>query len=43
MRFATNQGFNSGEQFYNYLKDSFDALYNEGKINPKNDVGRFTL
>ena len=31
MRFATNQGFNSGEQFYNYLKDSFDALYEEGK------------
>jgi len=35
MRFATNQGFNSGEQFYTYLKDSFDALYNEGKTNPK--------
>ena len=29
MRFATNQGFNSGDQFYTYLKDSFDALYNE--------------
>ena len=29
MRFATNQGFNSGEQFYTYLKDSFDTLYNE--------------
>ena len=35
MRFATNQGFNSGDQFYNYLKDSFDALYEEGKNNPK--------
>jgi len=35
MRFATNQGFNSGEQFYTYLKDSFDALYNEGNTNPK--------
>ena len=35
MRFATNQGFNSGDQFYSYLKDSFDTLYNEGKINPK--------
>ena len=35
MKFSTNQGFNSGEQFYTYLKDSFDALYNEGKINPK--------
>jgi len=35
MRFATNQGFNSGDQFYAYLKDSFDALYEEGKTNPK--------
>ena len=35
MRFATNQGFNSGDQFYTYLKDSFDALYDEGKTNPK--------
>ena len=30
MRFATPQGFNSGEQFYTYLKDSFDTLYEEG-------------
>jgi len=30
MRFATPQGFNSGEQFYQYLKDSFDILYAEG-------------
>jgi len=35
MRFATNQGFNSGDQFYNYLKDSFDALYEEGKTTPR--------
>jgi len=35
MRFATNQGFNSGDQFYTYLKDSFDALYEEGKTSPK--------
>ena len=35
MRFATNQGFNSGDQFYAYLKDSFDVLYEEGKTNPK--------
>ena len=35
MRFATNQGFNSGDQFYTYLKDSFDALYEEGKKYPK--------
>jgi putative urate catabolism protein len=30
MRFATPQGFNSGDQFYSYLKDSFDVLYAEG-------------
>ena len=35
MRFATNQGFNSGEQFFNYLKDSFDCLYREGETYPK--------
>ncbi|RWM15326.1 MAG: allantoinase PuuE [Mesorhizobium sp.] len=31
MRFATPQGFNSGNQFLAYLKDSFDTLYAEGK------------
>ena len=30
MRFATPQGFNSGEQFCRYLKDTFDTLYAEG-------------
>ena len=30
MRFATPQGFNSGEQFETYLRDSFDELYREG-------------
>ncbi len=35
MRFATNQGFNSGEQFYQYLKDSFDVLYEEGASQAK--------
>ena len=30
MRFATPQGFNAGDQFLNYLKDSFDTLYQEG-------------
>ena len=30
MRFATPQGFNSGAQFEQYLKDSFDVLYAEG-------------
>ena len=27
MRFASPQGFNSGDQFFTYLKDSFDTLY----------------
>ncbi|MDA8537715.1 allantoinase PuuE [Candidatus Pelagibacter bacterium] len=35
MRFATNQGFNTGDHFFSYLKDSFDALYEEGQTNPK--------
>ena len=35
MRFATNQGFNSGDQFFTYLKDSFDTLYQEGDTQPK--------
>ena len=35
MRFATPQGFHTGEQFFNYLKDAFDALYEEGKSHPK--------
>ena len=35
MRFATNQGFNSGDQFFAYLRDSFDVLYEEGAESPK--------
>lgn len=35
MRFVSPQGFNSGEQFYQYLKDSFDTLYFEGAETPK--------
>ena len=35
MRFATNQGFNSGEQFFTYLKVAFDVLYEEGAAAPK--------
>ena len=35
MRFATTQGFNSGEQFYQYLRDSFDVLYAEGAEQPR--------
>ena len=30
MRFASTQGFNSGDQFFTYLKDTFDCLYSEG-------------
>lgn len=30
MRFAAPQGFNSGTQFFDYLKDAFDTLYREG-------------
>ena len=35
MRFATLQGFNSGEQFFAYLRDAFDVLYAEGEAAPK--------
>jgi len=35
MRFATAQGFNSGTQFQQYLKDSFDVLYAEGADSPR--------
>jgi putative urate catabolism protein len=35
MRFATAQGFNLGEQFFQYLKDTFDVLYEEGDRSPR--------
>ncbi len=35
MRFASPQGFNSGDQFFTYLKDTFDTLYAEGETSPK--------
>ncbi len=35
MRFATPQGFNAGDQFFAYLKDSFDTLYAEGATRPR--------
>jgi len=35
MRFAAAQGFNSGTQFFDYLKDAFDILYAEGESAPK--------
>jgi allantoinase len=35
MRFALPQGFSQGEDFFTYLRDSFDALYAEGAEAPK--------
>ncbi|MGO3343806.1 MAG: allantoinase PuuE [Marinomonas sp.] len=35
MRFAALQGFNTGEHFFQYLKDAFDTLYAEGETSPK--------
>lgn len=35
MRFATAQGFNTGDHFFSYLRDSFDVLYAEGSDRPK--------
>jgi allantoinase len=35
MRFATPQGFNTGEQFLTYLRDTFDVLYAEGAESPR--------
>ena len=39
----TAQGFNSGEQFFQYLKDAFDVLYAEGETRAQDDVGRAAL
>lgn len=35
MKFSSPGGFNSGKQFYQYLKDAFDVLYDEGETAPK--------
>lgn len=35
MRFAAPQGFNTGEHFFDYLRDSFDVLYAEGADTPR--------
>jgi peptidoglycan/xylan/chitin deacetylase (PgdA/CDA1 family) len=35
MRFVQAQGFNTGDHFFTYLRDSFDALYAEGDTFPK--------
>lgn len=36
MRFALPQGFSQGDDFFTYLRDSFDALYAEGDPNGLN-------
>ena len=35
MRFTQVQGFNKGDDFFDYLKDAFDVLYAEGAEAPK--------
>lgn len=35
MRFATPQGFNTAQHFFDYLRDSFDVLYAEGAETPR--------
>lgn len=35
MRFASPQGFNAGDQFFNYLRDAFDVLYEESAVTPR--------
>jgi putative urate catabolism protein len=35
MKFGTPQGFSTGEDFYSYLRDAFDVLYEEGASRPK--------
>jgi peptidoglycan/xylan/chitin deacetylase (PgdA/CDA1 family) len=35
MRFVNPQGFGGGDQFFTYLRDSFDVLYAEGATSPK--------
>jgi putative urate catabolism protein len=35
MRFALPQGFSQADDFYTYLRDSFDVLYAEGEETPK--------
>lgn len=35
MRYSAPSGFNNGDQFFTYLRDSFDVLYLEGELSPK--------
>jgi putative urate catabolism protein len=43
MRFAAMQGFNSGTQFFDYLKDTFDTLYREGDPQGLNEPKMFSV
>ena len=43
MRFINPQGFSTGDDFFTYLRDSFDFLYSEGETRAENDVGRAAL
>jgi allantoinase len=43
MRFAAMQGFNSGTQFFDYLKDTFDTLYREGDPEGLNEPKMFSV
>ena len=43
MRFALPQGFDTGDHFFTYLRDSFDALYAEGDEAPEDDGDRHAL
>jgi putative urate catabolism protein len=35
MKFAAIQGFNCGDQYFTYMKDAFDTLYEEGAERPR--------
>ena len=39
MKFGTPQGFNTGDDFFAYLRDAFDVLYAEGRRGAEDDVG----
>src|SRR5215471_16573671 len=35
MRFINPQGFATGDEFFSYMRDTFDVLYREGEVAPK--------
>jgi peptidoglycan/xylan/chitin deacetylase (PgdA/CDA1 family) len=35
LRFVTAQGFHTSEQFFTYLRDTFDVLYAESAVTPR--------